>query len=378
MDNYLNLLNDTSLLFQIMDSMIYIKVLSYYDIINNEIQNKFEQIESTALRTLGKSESNGNFFSNLYNKTRNQVKKSYNYYQIAVKNHEEKFMAQYNEYYDKYYQTTFDYINNKIDLFNQKIEDMSNSVKNYLKNTTFVKNLEDFGKYLKDKSLSIIKDLGNKLKNTTFVKALNKYRLSLESKMKKLFGNFSGNTSFIDKVKNVYNKTCNISYNFPEPPFKMDYPFPVMFIPAFPFLQVRIIPYVFLGAHFGTSCYKPKFDIGLFVDMNIMAEISLSLEVGIYIPGTPTPSFELSVKVGIKGVLFSGKVGVGINLYFTKKTLEIDLYSELRAFEYYAYALYRIKIDLKFYNLDKSFPILEKYFPNMSKEKHKILQYKIK
>ena len=88
--------------------------------------------------------------------------------------------------------------------------------------------------------------------------------------------------------------------NFPNPPLELDYPFPFMPIPAFPFLQVRIIPYLYLVAHFGTDC--SIFDIDVLVDMYIEAEISLSLEVGIYIPGITSSAFELSVTIGIKGV----------------------------------------------------------------------------
>ena len=366
MDNYINVLNYTSVLIQIMDSMIYIKAISYYDIIDNSIKNKFEQI-GTTLRNLDKSESNKNsYFSKLYGTIHDEIKKAYNYYEKAVNNHEKKFMAQYNEYYDRYYKDIFNNITTFIDNQIDKINNIYDTINNEINNK--------------------IQEFTNYLKNTTFVKQLNKIKNSIESKVKNLFSNFSGksgNFTFLENLKKIYekiNKTyktvCKANLNFPDPPLKLDYPFPFMPIPAFPFLQVRIIPYLYLVSHFGTDC--SIFDIDILVDMYIEAEISLSLEVGIYIPGITSSAFELSVAIGIKGVLFSGKIGLQLNIYLVKKTLEIDLYHELRAFEYGAYAIFRIKINLKIYKLDKKFPILEKYFPNKPKVKHKKLQYKLK
>ena len=364
MDNYINVLNYTSVLIQIMDSMIYIKSISYYDIIDNAIKNKFKQIGST-LRNLDKSESNKNsYFSNLYGTTRDEIEKAYNYYEKAVTNHEQKFMAQFNESYNRYYKDNFDYItfiDNQIDKANNLYDSVNNEINN---------KIEEFKNYLT---------------NTSVVKTLNNIKMSIESKVKNLFSNFAGkngNYTFLENLKTIFKKVyktvCKTDLNFPNPPLELDYPFPFMPIPAFPFLQVRIIPYLYLVAHFGTNCKNPNNDIGIFVDMYIKAEISLSLEVGIYIPGCTSSAFELSVSIGIKGVLFSGKIGLQLNINLVKKIFEIDLYHELRAFEYGAYAIFRIKINLKIYKLDKKFPILEKYFPTIAKIKHKLLQYKLK
>jgi len=119
-------------------------------------------------------------------------------------------------------------------------------------------------------------------------------------------------------------------------------PLPLMHFPPFPFLQLRLIPNIFLGTQLDLAFQFKDTHIGL--DLYAKAEVSLSFEAGIYIPPSGKSTLEISISTGLRGILGSGKAG--IKLYFRFRTLKfvLDLYYELDVLTLSFYVKYRISI----------------------------------
>lgn len=91
MDRYLNFLNDTSILFEVMNSLTFMKVLGYYDIVHNSIQNQFQEIKSLNLRTLNTEKSktsNEAYFKKFFKDIDESLKDLHNHYENKFKENE--------------------------------------------------------------------------------------------------------------------------------------------------------------------------------------------------------------------------------------------------------------------------------------------------
>ena len=99
------------------------------------------------------------------------------------------------------------------------------------------------------------------------------------------------------------------SAEVPIPPF-------VLIFPAFPILQMKIVPKISfeLGYEIGREINVLKKELSVFFDISANAEVSVSLEVGCYIPPFPV-GMEIALSVGIKGLLGSGEIGMKLCLF---------------------------------------------------------------
>ena len=86
-----------------------------------------------------------------------------------------------------------------------------------------------------------------------------------------------------------------------------------------------------------------------FIDICGKAEVGLTLDLGIYIPG-PKSIVSISINIGLHGVIGSGAVGVKLFLYLNKDKFIVDTYFQIVAFQFTFYILFRLTI-----NLDKAF-----------------------
>ena len=65
----------------------------------------------------------------------------------------------------------------------------------------------------------------------------------------------------------------------------------------------------------------------------------------------------LSFHIGIHGLIGSGKVGIKLSLFLNKDNFIVDLYSEIKAFEFSFYIVFKITISFKKLKFLKVFSI---------------------
>ena len=391
MDRYLNFLNDTSILFEVMNSLTFMKVLGYYDIIHDSIQNQFTEIKSFNLRNLNTEKSktsNETYFKKYFKEVDETLKNLHEQYENKFEENKKRFESTYSTYYNKTYKEVFDEadsycrnitekINYKISNITGKIDNITENIKKYISNIT-------------DNINSLISNVQDRIKNlTTSIKkniteAKNKIVNKIKDKAKSLFpinGTKIMNFTFLDTVKNIYKKVCKFEFG---KEYKFEHEFPVMALPALPFIQLRIVPSAYLGIFANNDCIKKnnnknpleKYDFGIFFDAYVSAKVSIALHLGFYFPGVPS-TIEISIFVGINGVLGSGKIGIKLDLYLNKGELKTDLYFEYNAFELSFYIQYKFVIELEITTIRFSFYIFNKKLPGISKSKHKEKTYKL-
>ena len=98
--------------------------------------------------------------------------------------------------------------------------------------------------------------------------------------------------------------------------------------------------------------------------------VYIKLEIGIEIPAievkeiddlVPIPKIFLTL--GLDGLICSVKTGLKLTLFLKKSEFEVDLYLEIKAFEFSFYCLFRFELKIKFINFHFSF---EFYLFNMA------------
>ena len=141
-------------------------------------------------------------------------------------------------------------------------------------------------------------------------------------------------------------------------------------LPILPFLQLRIIPNVYLKSEFNFNCVNEKYEIGAFLNLSVKANVSMDFELGFYIPGTYSP-VELSITVGLKGVLGNGKIGLKFEYNLNQNQLEYFLDYQLEAFTLYFYIQYKFTIDLVLKKYQFQFYIANKRLFGIYIEGHK-------
>ena len=152
-----------------------------------------------------------------------------------------------------------------------------------------------------------------------------------------------------------------------------------MFFVPFPVLQMRIVPEVKFDLNFriGTEIDFLEKDFSVFFDISANAEVSVSLEVGCYIPPFPV-GMEIALSVGIKGLLGSGEIGMKLCLFINEPKIEINLYMEFKSMEFTFYILFKVKFDLGIFSFSFSFYLMnEKLFDGLGYKKIKKLSYKL-
>ena len=112
--------------------------------------------------------------------------------------------------------------------------------------------------------------------------------------------------------------------------------------PGFPPLQIRFSPVVLVKAC-GQVIYESEeyfHTSKLSFDFNTGATIGFVLEGGFYFD---VKVFKLTIKAGIQGNFFDGKVGIKFSINFTKARLTLNIYSEYipLSFEFF------IKVQMK-------------------------------
>ena len=121
----------------------------------------------------------------------------------------------------------------------------------------------------------------------------------------------------------------------------------------------------------GTDLNWKEKEYTFYIDVYGMAEASASFEVGVYVPSLYSP-IQVSISLGIKGVLGSGRTGIKLSLFIGQERYDTKIYFEFEAFRYSFYILFRFIIDLKIYNFSFEFYIFNKAFAGLKLEFHTI------
>jgi len=158
-----------------------------------------------------------------------------------------------------------------------------------------------------------------------------------------------------------FKKISMLGYQVPINLFSLEVPLPplIFFFPSFPILQIRLVPSVGIGLNFkiGFQLDFNKKEYTFYYDLSIDAEISLSLEAGLYFS---IGVGEISLAVGIKGILGSGSVGMKLSIFIDKPKYKFELYYEFKTAIFSFYVLFKVEINIavvkfsfKFYLINK-------------------------
>ena len=99
-------------------------------------------------------------------------------------------------------------------------------------------------------------------------------------------------------------------------------------------------------------CLELDFDLNwdekkycFYIDINGKIVPSLTLDFGVYFP-SPFDPIRISLNLGIHGVLTSITAGIKLNLFMGDKDhkFEMDYYYLYKAYEFYFYILFRLKL----------------------------------
>ena len=151
--------------------------------------------------------------------------------------------------------------------------------------------------------------------------------------------------------------SINICIQLLEVEFNNYFVFPFNLFPGLD-LVLAIIPSVGISAciQSGFSLNWKNNEYYFYIDIYGEAEASVSLDVGFYVPSHKS-MVSTSVHIGIHGLIGSGKVGLKLSLFLTKDNFIVDLYSEIKAFEFSFYIVFKITINFEKLKFLKIFSI---------------------
>ena len=112
-------------------------------------------------------------------------------------------------------------------------------------------------------------------------------------------------------------------------------------------------------------------DYSFYIDVYGMGEISISFEIGAYVQSTKSP-IQLSLSLGIKGVMGSGRAGIKLSLFIGQDRYDTKVYLELEASRFSFYILLKFSIDIKIYSFSFEFYIFNKAFAGLKFETYSI------
>ena len=170
---------------------------------------------------------------------------------------------------------------------------------------------------------------------------------------------------------NVLIELNLLKISIPIPPF-------IFCFPPFPFLQVRIVPDVScdLIFKFGTSIDpNTDEDYSVFFDISGNAEVSVSYEIGIFIPPFPSP-MEMSLSVGIRGLLASASIGIKLSLFIKDESkIEIELYKEFKTCQFTFYILFNFQFNFGIFKFSFKFYLMNESIGEIGYKIKKIVNY---
>ena len=327
-NNFVNYLNFSSTFLEVIYNLSYNSVYGNYQIFCTHIENKQKYISEKELkeylkRKLTKKKEEGE------EEEDDDPEGPPDFKNAARENEIEKFYK---------------------DLFGESQEKAQNDIQNYNENQQskwekISKNIKDFLKGLDYSSSAKM--------NSYFFKHINEtsFGLSICKKFDTIF-------------KKIKDK-LTLNYSYP--------------LGGFIELGVVIKPNLELGIclDFGTEINWEDKEYSFYFDIYAMAEVSISVEVGAYVPSLYSP-IQISVSLGLKGVIGAGKVGFKLSLYIGEDKYACKLYFELEAFTFIFYILIKFEIQLKIISFSFEFYIYNTKFLGLIFKTHTTTIHKYK
>ena len=369
-NNFLNLLNYSSSFIELIYNLSYQRVDGYYKTFSELIQNKMKYISENEL----KSYNNRKLSEENKEEDEDFRKELKEYPDIPKwtddKNKDNKDNKNNNENNDnkdnKENKDNKDNKNNNENNDNKEIEKFRNEKENSNKG---IKSFETFWELTK-KFFMLEWDKENIIKNDD--ENGDKNMLGL---FKKEFEPSQSITINMEEINLSLDFCLKIKVNFNEDTFK----FPLKIFPYFE-IAFAIIPAIESGVcislGFDADKYlkKEDYSLSLFLDVYGKFEVSLSFDLGFYCPSSKNP-IRMSLNLGIKGIIFSGKAGIKLTFYLNPEKYSIDFYYEYKSFQFNFYVLLKITIKIKIINFDINVDIFNYLIFGLKFEYHKILNY---
>ena len=178
-------------------------------------------------------------------------------------------------------------------------------------------------------------------------------------------------TLILEDFKNISMLGYQVSFNL----LSLEVPLPpliLLFLP-FPILQIRLVPNCGIGLNFkiGFQLDFKKKEYTFYYDLSIDAEVSLSLETGCYIS---FPGGEISLSVGIKGILGAGSVGMKLSIFIDKPKYKFEIYYELKIAIFNFFILFKIDINVGIVKFSFKFYLYNKILNNEKSLKDLVLK----
>ncbi len=183
---------------------------------------------------------------------------------------------------------------------------------------------------------------------------LNVIKANKEGELKK----YTYHASKLEKFKTEFEEELSVSLNIKKgklsiSPLKMCY---ILFkyshtfaynikLASFLDLVIAIVPSFDIKAciDIGIAYNWKKKEGNIFIDASGEASCSLTLDLGLYVPSNKS-IISISVNIGIHGIIGAGKVGIKLEFGFDK--IIIDIYSEIKAFEFTFYIMFTFTISI--------------------------------
>ena len=176
-------------------------------------------------------------------------------------------------------------------------------------------------------------------------------------------------------------KTCNVMVNACFTLFNLKLEKFIFPIKLLPYLEcaISIIPAVKFEICVGCGGFfdlKNKSESSFDIEASGGASVSVTLDFGVYFPSLDSP-IRLSFNVGLVGILGSGKAGVKLSLL--KSQFKLDLYYEFKAFELSFYVMFTLTFQFKIMKMEISFSfsfyIFNKVLGGLKNERHNVKIY---
>ena len=358
-DKFINTLEDSSILIDIMFNVSYMKINTYYQILYQSIQNKLQRIDG---------DEDNRIWNNI-KRLLSGKKEKYTETDVIEDPIKGDFPDQ-PEFIIKKNEKSIQYIK-QLDIFGGK-EEYSNSFLN---------------KMFEDAKKGVITDffkgeiVFDDIKNNFFSYFDSEENEITWEKIKKKVKTLKVGLS-VGGMCSLESKTCNLMINlcFTLFEFKLNkFVFPIKLLPYLE-LAFSIIPSIKSEICVGVG---PELDLTKIKESSFNIEISgetsvgVTVDVGVYTPSLNSP-VRLSFNVGLIGILGSGKVGFKLYLYF-KDRYKIDLYYEFKAFELSWYVMMQLTFQIKVAKFEISFSfafyIIQKVFCGLKYEQHNEFTY---
>ena len=348
------------------------KMFKHYYLLENYIFNYSNHLENNTYNLINTIKYSSVYFKNINNYIYDKI---LGIYEMFIKIIENKYSRISTEEYKRYKSFINKRRLNKRNLDNKNDKDDDDNDEDDV-DLDLDSNLETFGELFE-----AIRIENENIKDKVFAVAY-QFKFSIFGKVIKDFTKVNGNEVKIDD--NEEDEEDGFDLNIDITLTLKNFKFPkmediinlekcnsllelkfiiIIYLPSFPYLQFRINPGIDIEAcnqiGYELESEKNKNEtFYLVLDFSLKAIASVNLEIGLYYPPFPT-GFEMSLAIGMQGILGSGEIGVKFKLDILYEKTKLIKYYEYQAIQIYFYILFKIEIKAGFFNFSFQFYLLK-------------------